>query len=81
VGKRCNRDAIGASVILSAGGVTMRQQVMPSRSYLSQVETVLTFGLGAAKRADEIRILWPGDRKAQLLRGLEAGKVHRIEQE
>ena len=81
VGKRCNRDAIGASVILSAGGVTMRQQVMPSRSYLSQVETALTFGLGAAKRADEIRILWPGDRKAQLLRGLEAGKVHRIEQE
>ena len=54
---------------------------MPSRSYLSQVETVLTFGLGAAKRADEIRILWPGDRKAQVLRGLEAGKVHRIEQE
>lgn len=81
VGKRCNRDAIGASVTLSAGGVTMRRQVMPSRSYLSQVEAVLTFGLGAAKQADEIRISWPGDKKAQVLKELEAGQVHRIEQE
>ena len=81
VGKRCNRDAIGASVSLVAGGVTMRQQVMPSRSYLSQVELVLTFGLGAAKEADEIRIRWPGDKKVQVLKRLESGKVHRIEQE
>ena len=81
VGRRCNRDAIGASVTLLAAGATMRQQVMPSRSYLSQVETVLTFGLGAAKRVDEVRILWPGDRKAQVVKGLDAGKVHRIEQE
>jgi 6-phosphogluconolactonase/glucosamine-6-phosphate isomerase/deaminase len=54
---------------------------MPSRSYLSQVETVLTFGLGAARKADEISILWPGDKKAQVLKELEAGKLHRIEQE
>jgi 6-phosphogluconolactonase/glucosamine-6-phosphate isomerase/deaminase len=64
-----------------AAGAIMRQQVMPSRSYLSQVETVLTFGLGAARRVDEVRILWPGDRKAQVVKGLDAGKVHRIEQE
>ncbi len=81
VGKRCNRDAIGASVSLSAGGLKMRRQVIPSRSYLSQVEMVLTFGLGAAKKAEEIRILWPGEKKAQVVRGLEAGKVHRVEQE
>ncbi len=78
---RCNRDAIGASVTLLAAGTTMRQQVMPSRSYLSQVETVLTFGLGAAKRVDEVRILWPGDKKVQVVKGLAAGKFHRIEQE
>jgi 6-phosphogluconolactonase/glucosamine-6-phosphate isomerase/deaminase len=54
---------------------------MPSRSYLSQVETVLTFGLGAAKKADEIRILWPGEKKVQVVKGLESGRVHRIEQE
>ena len=78
---RCNRDAIGASVTPLAGGMTLRRQVMPSRSYLSQVETVLTFGLGAAKKADEIRILWPGEKKVQVVRGLESGRLHRIEQE
>lgn len=78
---RCNRDAIGASVTLLAGGMTLRRQVMPSRSYLSQVETVLTFGLGAAKKVDEIRIRWPGEEKVQVARGLESGRLHRIEQE
>ena len=78
---RCNRDAIGARVTLLAGGMTLRRQVMPSRSYLSQVETVLTFGLGAEKKADEIRIRWPGEEKVQVVRGLESGRLHRIEQE
>ena len=54
---------------------------MPSRSYLSQVETVLTFGLGAAKQAEELRIRWPGDKKVQVVRNLQAGKLHRIEQD
>ena len=78
---RCNRDAIGASVTLLVGGSAFRQQVMPSRSYLAQVETVLTFGLGAAKQAEELRIRWPGDKKVQVVRNLQAGKLHRIEQE
>ena len=81
VGRLCNRDAIGATVTLVAGGARIRQQVMPSRSYLSQVETVLTFGLGAAKKVDEIRIRWPGEEKVQVVRGLESGRLHRIEQE
>ncbi|MEC9032385.1 MAG: CRTAC1 family protein, partial [Planctomycetota bacterium] len=81
VGRLCNRDAIGATVTLVAGGARIRQQVMPSRSYLSQVETVLTFGLGAAKQAEELRIRWPGDKKVQVVRNLQAGKLHRIEQD
>jgi hypothetical protein len=60
VGDRANRDAIGARVELSAGGVVQRRQVMPSRSYLSQVELPLTFGLGKADRVDSLRIQWPG---------------------
>ncbi len=34
-GSSPNRDAIGAWVELTAGGVTQRRQVMPTRSYLS----------------------------------------------
>jgi len=54
-----NPDAIGAWVEVDAGGVTQRRQVMPTRSYLSQVELPLTFGLGEADRIDAIRITWP----------------------
>jgi hypothetical protein len=59
VGRRSNRDAIGASIELRAGGATQRRQVMPTRSYLSQVELPVTFGLGAAQRVDALRITWP----------------------
>lgn len=54
-----NPDAIGAWVEVDAGGVTQRRQVMPTRSYLSQVELPVTFGLGSSDRVDEIRITWP----------------------
>lgn len=60
VGKSANRDAIGAVATLTTGGRPMRQQVMPTRSYLSQSERLLTFGLGSASKADFLTIRWPG---------------------
>ncbi|NNK38361.1 MAG: CRTAC1 family protein [Xanthomonadales bacterium] len=59
VGQAVNRDAIGARVELRTGDRLQRQQLMPSRSYLSQVEPVLTFGLGTADRIDELTVVWP----------------------
>jgi hypothetical protein len=59
VGKAPNRDAIGASVTLTAGGVTQYRTVMPSRSYLSQVELPVTFGLGDSTTVDKLGITWP----------------------
>ena len=53
-----NRSAIGAWVELTAGGVTRRAQVMPTRSYLSQVERTLTFGLGSAEKVDRLQVRW-----------------------
>ena len=38
--------------------VVQRRQVMPARSYLSQVERTLTFGLGKAETIDLVRIRW-----------------------
>ena len=58
-GQPPNRDAIGAWIELEAGGMTQRRQVMPTRSYLSQVELPVTFGLGSAEQIDSIRIIWP----------------------
>ncbi len=59
VGPEKNRDAIGAWVELEAGGQVQRRQVMPTRSYLSQVELPLTFGLGSATTIDRLTVHWP----------------------
>ena len=33
---------------------------MPTRSYLSQSELPVTFGLGKLAKIDEVEVLWPG---------------------
>lgn len=58
-GTGVNRDALGAWVELQAGDMLQRRQLMPTRSYLSQVEPVLTFGLGDIDRVDRLEIFWP----------------------
>ena len=65
IGRTVNRDAIGAWVGLTLpgedGGVswTQRRQVMPTRSYLCQVELPVTFGLGRADRVEALWVTWP----------------------
>jgi hypothetical protein len=59
-GQKANRDAIGALVKLTAGGQVRRQQVMPTRSYLSQSELPVTFGLGKGDQVKKIEVIWPG---------------------
>jgi len=67
-----NRSAIGSSVELVAGGVTRRQQVMPTRGYLSQVERTLTFGLGSETRVDKLVVHWSdGTRQAVEVPGVD----------
>jgi hypothetical protein len=59
-GVRSNRSAIGARVILEAGGVEQRREIAAARGYLSQSELVVTFGLDEVKQIDRITIHWPG---------------------
>jgi hypothetical protein len=80
VGKRSNRDAIGAWVKVRVGGQTLSRQVMPTRSYLSQSELPLTFGLGANQKIEGMEILWPGGRP-QRLGGMDVDRVVTVEQE
>lgn len=66
IGTRSNRDAIGARIELCAGGITQVRQVMPTRSYLAQVELPITFGLGDARAVDSVQITWPDGTKTSL---------------
>jgi hypothetical protein len=57
-GRGRNPGAVGARVELTAGGVTQRRMVMPTRSYLSQVPLTLLFGLAREERVERLRVTW-----------------------
>jgi enediyne biosynthesis protein E4 len=58
-GRRGNRDAIGAIVHVTAGGVEQWNHVSSAVGYASASDTRVHFGLGAA-RAGTVEIQWPG---------------------
>jgi enediyne biosynthesis protein E4 len=58
-GKAPATDALGAKVVVTAGGRTQTQWVRSGGGYLGQSEFTLTFGLADAGRADKVEILWP----------------------
>jgi hypothetical protein len=78
-GTKCNRDAIGAQVDVHLKNRRIRQFVAPTRSYLSQVEKTLTFGLGKSDAIDHIEIKWP-DGSKQTIRDLAIDQEHKIVQ-
>lgn len=80
IGTAVNRDAIGAWVEVRIGDTVQRRQVMPSRSYLSQVESILTFGLGKADRVDSLEVFWP-DGSRQLLNQVSIDSLVQITQQ
>jgi hypothetical protein len=62
VGVRSNRDGIGASVRLTAGGLTQTLQANGGMSYQAAHDPRLHFGLGQAARVDAIEVKWPSGR-------------------
>jgi hypothetical protein len=78
-GRTSNRDAIGARVTVRAGGIEQRRQLFPAKSYLCSVELPLTFGLGPAAAAESTTIVWPSGKTSELA-GLEAGRLHEVEE-
>jgi hypothetical protein len=70
-GPRSTRDAIGASVIVKAGGKTMTRQVEAGSGYASESMRPLHFGIGAASSLESIEIRWPSG----LVQRMEGGQV------
>jgi len=79
-GTTCNRDAIGGRVDLKLkSGRTISKFVSPTRSYLSQVELPLTFGLGK-ENIDSIQVVWP-DGSEQSVAVPEANRLIEVHQQ
>jgi enediyne biosynthesis protein E4 len=79
VGRSCNRDAIGAWVEVHGAGIIQYHQVMPTRSYLSQSELPLTFGLGTREEVEKVVVRWPDGAVEERLK-VPADALLKIEQ-
>ncbi|MEO1368901.1 MAG: ASPIC/UnbV domain-containing protein, partial [Acidobacteriota bacterium] len=79
-GDSANPDAIGAWVTVETDRGPQRRQVMPTRSYLSQSEHALTFGLGDGADVRSVTVRWPdGAEQSVDPEGLAPGQEHVIE--
>jgi hypothetical protein len=58
--------SIGSIVILKAGGLTMIQPVISVNGYLTSSDPRPNFGLGKAKVADSVEVIWPDGKKTSL---------------
>jgi hypothetical protein len=68
-GVKCNRDAIGAKIRWSAGGIVRSRLKNSGGSYLSSHDPREVLGIGKAEKLDWVEITWPQP----------SGKVQRIE--
>jgi hypothetical protein len=59
VGMKCNRDAIGAMVSVTAGGLTQVDEVRSAESFASSSDVRLHFGLADVTVVDKLQIRWP----------------------
>ncbi len=58
-GTKSPRDAVGASVYLTAGGIRQRGDVISGGSYASSNDFRVHFGLGSSTKIDSAEIHWP----------------------
>lgn len=58
-GTRCNRDAIGARIRWSAGGVVRSRLKNNGGSYLSSHDPREVLGMGKASKIDWVEVTWP----------------------
>ncbi len=58
-GPKSPRDATGATVYLTAGGVRQRADVISGGSFMSSSDPRLHFGLAANTKIDSLKVHWP----------------------
>jgi hypothetical protein len=79
IGTKSNRDGIGARVEVIAGGKRHTAERVAGSGYLSQDDSRLHFGLGAATSIDKLIVRWPSGRE-QTLEKLNVDRVLTVEE-
>jgi hypothetical protein len=78
-GTKSNRDGIGARVEVFAAGKRQTAERVAGSGYLSQDDSRMHFGLGAATTIDKLLIHWPSGRE-QTLEKLSVDRVLTVEE-
>jgi enediyne biosynthesis protein E4 len=79
VGTKSNRDALGARIKLTAGGVTQIREIAGGGSYLSQSDLRANFGVGDATVISAVEVTWPSGTR-QTFRDLAADHFYQLEE-
>jgi len=79
-GKKCNRTAIGARVLVTVGNHTQMDEVHSGGSIMSQSDLRLHFGLGRAKAVDLVEVRWPTTHRIERFTGIEGNQILTIEE-
>jgi hypothetical protein len=78
-GRKPNVEAIGAKVVVLAGGMQQFQEQYPTRGYQSSVDERLHFGLGKDSLIDRIVVRWPSGDSA-VLQNVRADEILTVEE-
>jgi len=76
-GTKSNRDGIGTSIRVTAGGETQYNHMTTATGYASSSAGPVHFGLGQAKVVDEVEVRWPSG-IVQRLRNIQVDRVLHI---
>ena len=77
-GTTSNRNGLGATVRLHAGGQVYTKYNDGKSGYLSQSVLPLYFGLGDATKIDKVEVDWPSGRKQVVTQGLKENQLLQI---
>ena len=70
------REALGAKVMVTAGGRTRMGLCLRSYSYISSNDPRVHFGLGKAEKVDSVEVMWPSGSPRR--ERFEAGKIDSV---
>ncbi|MBO0933853.1 VCBS repeat-containing protein [Fibrella aquatilis] len=73
LGSPQNRQGIGSTVTVYAGNRSQTVYASPVRGYLSSIDTPLHIGMGRARRADSVAVVWP-DGWRQVLKNVKTNQ-------
>jgi len=80
VGAKSNRDGLGATVHVKAGGKTYTQYYDGKSGYFSQSLLPMYFGLADATTIDSIDVTWPSGAKQKISSGIAINKQMEIKE-